>query len=450
MFFIYKSSVNYNLIIKSIVEIEGNMKIETRNDLDNCALIIYYNEKEYNGLLKIDNRNMILTIYCRNRKDWIKFQNNMDTISATILDKTEQITIIGCLYTTSWVQKVSNTNNYVVKYKIDRIICDYILENINCKCIDSIDVCYDDTKWLTSKKLYDTDPFTDTIKINSYYKEYQLQNKKMSFSTASTYDLNDLQIKLTNNIVCSVKFDIAQSLKDATKYIYLIKNFLMLLSKMNVNISIQNITIDGNQYKLIDGYIEDIKRNFNNNLLEIQKKRIDFKIEKFLNLEEVLRNYENEYDKLGPFIELYYNANRCNIPFLTRFINSLTMLEYISREYDDNKAYNITKSKPKKKTKKEAEFVDRVYSLIENVNTIFNFNNNEIDIISKNIKDSRTYYIHYVNNGKKLDENLLFRYVYFIEDIVILNIYLVLGINLKEFKNISFMDFYYEKKDILN
>ena len=426
------------------------MKIETRNDLDNCALIVYYNEKEYNGLLKVDNKNIILTIYCRNKKDWTKFQVDIDIISAMILDKTERITILNCLYAANKVQQVSNANYYLVEYKIDRIICGYVLDSLNCKCIESIDICYDDIKWLTGKKLYDMDPVMDTVKVNSYYKEYNLKDKKISFSTLSTYDLNDLQVNVINNIICSVVFNTKQEIVDAIKYIYIIKNLLMLLSKNNVNISSQSITISGVQYRLIDCYTDEVKRDLNNDLQKIQMKRIDFRIEKFSNLEEVLKKYENEYDKLGPFIELYYNVNKYNVPFLTRLINSFTMLEYISREYDNDKAYRITKSKPGKKTKQEAEFVDRVYSLIENVNIIFNYNNDEITNIAKNIKDSRTYYIHYVNNGKKLEADLLYRYVYFIEDIVILNIYLVLGINLKEFKNVSLMNLFYERNDILN
>lgn len=57
---------------------------------------------------------------------------------------------------------------------------------------------------------------------------------------------------------------------------------------------------------------------------------------------------------------------------------------------------------------------------------MFNLSTTKIDNISKKIKDARTYYVHYDSSGLKLDENEIFNYVYFIEDIIILNIYLLL------------------------
>ena len=70
------------------------------------------------------------------------------------------------------------------------------------------------------------------------------------------------------------------------------------------------------------------------------------------------------------------------------------------------------------------------------------------EIIFKNIKDARTYYIHHVKTGKELSYTEMFRYIYFIEDVVILNIYLLLGIDIKLYKGLTYNNYLYKIDDL--
>lgn len=85
-----------------------------------------------------------------------------------------------------------------------------------------------------------------------------------------------------------------------------------------------------------------------------------------------------------------------------------------------------------------------------NVNEVFNFSGTEIDEISKNVKDGRTYYIHYERKGWKLSDDKLFRYYNFLEDIILLNIYKLIEVDITKNKYITFFNFYYTKKELLN
>jgi hypothetical protein len=92
-----------------------------------------------------------------------------------------------------------------------------------------------------------------------------------------------------------------------------------------------------------------------------------------------------------------------------------------------------------------------VLSLIYNVNEVFNCTPKEINLISENIKFARIHYIHYKTNqgSKVLTHNEQFYYSYFMQDIVLLNIYKLLGLDLSKCKFISFNDFFYKITDIL-
>ena len=92
-----------------------------------------------------------------------------------------------------------------------------------------------------------------------------------------------------------------------------------------------------------------------------------------------------------------------------------------------------------------------VKSLIINVNEIYNFTDSEINIISENIKAARIYYIHYKTKQKSkiLTYNQQFWYSYFIQDVILLNIYKLLGLDISKYQYISFYEFYYDKDNLM-
>ena len=173
------------------------------------------------------------------------------------------------------------------------------------------------------------------------------------------------------------------------------------------------------------------------------------KIDNIDNIELIYNNFINNYKQLYPLIELYYNVTQYKVPNLTRFINSTTMLENYSRNYDFASAFALTKSKNSKS--KDASYIDMIISLITNVNDVFNYTTTEIDTIAENIKSARIYYIHYKTKqkSKPLTYDEQFHYSYFIEDIVLINIYKLIGLDITKYEYISFNQFYYDKYDLI-
>ena len=78
------------------------------------------------------------------------------------------------------------------------------------------------------------------------------------------------------------------------------------------------------------------------------------------------------------------------------------------------------------------------------VNEILNFSEKELMRISKNIKKARKLCIHKGETANKYSFYYL-RYMYFIEDLILLNIYKQIDLNIVKDSNHCFLNFYYTK-----
>ncbi len=125
------------------------------------------------------------------------------------------------------------------------------------------------------------------------------------------------------------------------------------------------------------------------------------------------------------------------------------MLEYFSRTFDYSSAMQLTIAKSPRR--RDLEYSCMVKSLISNVNSVYAFTSQEIEQIVTNIKHAGDRYIHYENKSstKYLSYDELFRYSCFMQDLVLLNIYKIINLDIQNYEFITFEGFYYNKKDLL-
>lgn len=237
------------------------------------------------------------------------------------------------------------------------------------------------------------------------------------------------------------------SIKKVLENIYIFRNFLMIILKQPIYVKKQTIYINDNAVELFD--CNDNDDFLENPSLEEMLSHRCLKINNIDNIETIYNNFIKQYNQLYPLIELYYNVTQYKIPNLTRFINATTMLEYYSRTYDYINSLTLSKNKNPKRNDPYYECM--VLSLINNVNEVFNCTSKEIDTISENIKAARIHYIHYKTNqkSKTLTDDEQFWYSYFMQDVVLLNIYKLLGLDISKYEYVSFNDFFYNINDIL-
>ena len=412
-----------------------NNKITGLKDLENKSILLKINEKEFYGTFYIKNQKIFLNINMTNDiEEWRSTCNDIEYIYATFVENRKRITLLNCIYSGYSSTGYDPIINASAIFLIDRVLLDYDLSNYDEKFISNISVEYKDVSWFTNKKVYKNERLKNSITIIPIYKEYKMNDKTIIIDILPSFVERENKIEVNGIMHFTYVFKNKQNIASALQYVYLIKNLLMLLGKRNINVISQNIIDDSKVYELMDCIIDRNIKIENEELIEHLNHRNGFKIEDLSNFTSMVEKFEDLYERLAPLLELYYSVVKYNIPNLTRFVNGLTMLENYSREFDDTNALALTIEKNSKKPKNGADFIDRVKSLIININDVFNLSTTNIDNISKKIKDARTYYVHYDSSGLKLSENEIFNYVYFIEDIIILNIYLSLGIDFNKIK----------------
>lgn len=422
-----------------------NNKITGLKDLENKSILLKINEKEFYGTFYIKNQKIFLNINMTNDiEEWRSTCNDIEYIYATFVENRKRITLLNCIYSGYSSTGYDPIINASAIFLIDRVLLDYDLSNYDEKFISNISVEYKDVSWFTNKKVYKNERLKNSITIIPIYKEYKMNDKTIIIDILPSFVERENKIEVNGIMHFTYVFKNEQNIASALQYVYLIKNLLMLLGKRNINVISQNIIDDSKIYELMDCIIDRNIKIENEELIDHLNHRNGFKIEDLSNFTSIVEKFEDLYERLAPLLELYYSVVKYNIPNLTRFVNGLTMLENYSREFDDTNALALTIEKNSKKPKNGADFIDRVKSLIININDVFNLSTTNIDNISKKIKDARTYYVHYDSSGLKLSENEIFNYVYFIEDIIILNIYLSLGIDINKIKYVSYNDYYYD------
>ncbi len=427
------------------------LKFKRWQDFNNLSIKVTISKKIYDAILNIDNNRLILKInMTKDINEWRKTNKNYDIISGKFLFNSQKIFFINCIHTgneTSMNCTKSTIENATSNFIVDRLI---IAKNISKTSLNNI------SKYSASYKNLDLFselnpimPGLRKIDYNSNTCNYKINTPFYSMNIMFYCSTKEDRNSLTVNRMSHVEFEHSKdiSIKKVLENIYTFRNFLMIILKQPIYVKKQTIYINNTAIELFDCNDNDDFLE-NPNLEEMLSHRC-LKINNIDNIETIYNNFIKQYNQLYPLIELYYNVTQYKIPNLTRFINATTMLEYYSRNYDFINSLTLSKNKNPKRNDPYYECM--VLSLINNVNEVFNCTSKEIDTISENIKAARIHYIHYktTQKSKTLTDNEQFWYSYFMQDVVLLNIYKLLGLDISKYEYVSFNDFFYNITDIL-
>lgn len=427
------------------------LKFRRWQDFNNLSIKVTINKKTYDAILNTDNNRLILKInMTKDINEWRKTNKNYDIISGRFLFNSQKIFFLNCIHAgheSSMNCKKNTIENATSNFIVDRLIIDKNISKTSLHNISKYSASYKNldlfselNRIMSGLREIDYDSNTCNYKINTPF-----YSMNIMFYCSTKEDRNSLTI----NRMSHVEFEHSKnvSIKKALENIYTFRNFLMIILKQPIYVKKQTIYINDNAVELFD--CNDNDDFLENPSLEEMLSHRCLKINNIDNIETVYNNFIKQYNQLYPLIELYYNVTQYKIPNLTRFINATTMLEYYSRNYDFINSLTLSKNKNPKRNDPYYECM--VLSLINNVNEVFNCTSKEIDTISENIKAARIHYIHYKTNqkSKALTDDEQFWYSYFMQDVVLLNIYKLLGLDISKYEYISFNNFFYNINDIL-
>lgn len=427
------------------------LKFKRWQDFNNLSIKVTINKKIYDAILNTDNNRLILKInMTKDINEWRKTNKNYDIISGRFLFNSQKIFFINCIHTgheSSMNCQKNTIENATSNFIVDRLIIDKNISKTSLNNIlkysasyKNLDLFSESNRIMPGLREIDYDSNTCNYKINTPF-----YSMNIMFYCSTKEDRNSLIV----NRMSHVEFEHSKgvSIKKVLENICRFRNFLMIILKQPIYVKKQTIYINDNAVELFD--CNDNDDFLENPSLEEMLSHRCLKINNIDNIETIYNNFIKQYNQLYPLIELYYNVTQYKIPNLTRFINATTMLEYYSRTYDYINSLTLSKNKNPKRNDPYYECM--VLSLINNVNEVFNCTSKEIDTISENIKAARIHYIHYKSNqkSKTLTDDEQFWYSYFMQDVVLLNIYKLLGLDISKYEYVSFNDFFYNINDIL-
>lgn len=420
------------------------MNFNNYKDFDKISLKIRINRKIYNSILMLEDEKLILNVDFTKESESIQNKiEHLDIINGNILYRNIELSLINCDYAGS---EFSN-QKFVLKYTVDRILYGIKIKKYKAKNINRFIAMYNGINCFTNDKPFEID--YNQLKYSADASNYQIitssSNININFSSSISSSDSSLSILRTTsvNFESCTKVNLSEVLNEVYKF----RNFLMLILKRDITVKEQYILFNNNKYRLFDCFTDDTYK-YNKRLDELLNHRT-LKIEQIDNLSTIYQNYIDQYEKLLPIIELFYNIIHFHVPNILKFVNSTTLLEQYCRKYNISSAIKLTQNiKPKKK---DAEYQFMIETLINNVNDYYNLDQNQISTISINIKNARVQYIHYLegSNQFELTYEQQFWYSSFIEDIVLLNIYKLLGLDITKYDYIALLDFYYSIENLM-
>lgn len=425
-----------------------NIKFDKWEDFNNISLKIKLGRKDYDAILLKINNSLILRINMINDvENWRNHQEFYSLINGTITYTNEKVTLLDCQLIGQHYNGPIKMTKAELDFRIDRILLGRKITKKESKNIKKYEVEYNNIDSFTNNKPYSMNIETMEYKGNLDNYNIILNDKKITMTFTCNESLNDFSYGIERKTIVSFENKTKINITEVLNNIYKFRNFLMVLLKKAIIVERQYIYINKERYIVFDCRNDELIKIKQD--LSIHLNYRCLKIETISNLNEICQAFFDNYDKLNPLLELYYNVTQFKVPDLIRFVNAVTMLEYLSRTYYFSQSLSLTRINSPHRN--DPEYKCMVSTLINNVNSHYNFTPQEIETISKNIKNARDRYVHYLNKNstKILSYEEQFWYSYFMEDIVLLNIYKIINLDINQYRFISFLNFYYDKEKLI-
>lgn len=348
----------------------------------------------------------------------------------------------------SYTRKTSENK---ITLKIDIMIDGFSIgKNTNNKKIRGFSCSYHGINEFDLSRYYDFSAKEKSIKAKCESDKFSCLEGDLLFHKTNHMSLgwNTFSCNKVNKF--EFLYDRKVSVHTAIKDIWHIRNLLSIFSKKNI--AVKEIELYGtNNTKaiLFMNHIKTPNYKFENEFIEHEENRFlitynDIKA----TFDKILDNSKKCFEKINPVLSMYLDSIEKEMPVLNRFLAFNQMLECFSREYDEVNAKLLMVTKEPSKNKKDTELKYRITSLIKRINFIYKFRSTKMFKLAERIAKGRNYYIHH-DKSKKSDElthNKLFDYSYFLEDVLLANIYLEIGINKNVIKKAFINPFYYNIK----
>lgn len=402
-------------------------------------------DKEYAAVFRSENDKLYFDVTVKQDKELLKFWNKK--VIKLINGKYNEHDII-------FIEPyVSEMCYKIITFTINIFIDGFeIGKSIKNKKISKFLCSFSGINEFDLSKYYEHDIEQDTIKTICMNDEYLLNSGKLIFHRTNKITSSLIGVKIDKINEFEFDYNKKTDIYDTIKDIWHLKNVLCIFSMKNITINTITFYTNNKSGIVFMNYVNERIKKFENEIVEHIENNF---VINYNNIKEcfgqIIEKSQVCFENISPIISMYIDSIEKEMPKLNKFLTLCQMLECFSREYDENNAHTLMVQKEPKKANKDTELKYRLSSLIKRVNYLFRFKTKKITNLSEKIAKGRNYYIHHDKSKKnnELNYDELIYYGFFLEDILLANIYMEIGISKKVIKNSYFKNSFYYKDSIL-
>lgn len=412
-------------------------------------LLEFYNNKnikitlfdvEYSAILINDNNELILNLIDYvNRDTALKLDRTFKIINGRFENR--DITFFNTICSSRIYN--SGFELFSLTFRIDRFIESIRYTSEKNKIIKTANIQFYSLENFSLSNFYDYDKKLNPI-FKTKHKEYEFNEYKIRIFVGNRTTSGDSIYKCEKKLYFFIDYKKKQTLQRVIKDIWSLKCFMAIISKRIIGI--KSIDINENA-KLFMNFIYFNDKNNNNEFFEHEYKSFVFNLEDLEN--DFILIYEQFlkiFNEILPALKIYLDMIEKEPSSMNKFLNCNQIIEYISKEYDNTNSHNVWVKNGK--PSKAIRLADRIESILNEVNFIWKFRKSKINKIASKIAIGRNYYNHHTKPVEPLIDDELFRFSYFLEDIILGYIYNKMGVNKKTIEEKLHYNMYYEKKHI--
>lgn len=409
---------------------------------NNTYLKLFLNNKAYNFMLLKKNDFLYLNLLDIIPYDEFKLiKRNYKT--AIGISENNYITFFDLsLYK---VYKNHDKDEMGISFLFSNFVYAFNLKSVFERRFDCVTITFVDISDFSTNTFYDYD--NNNLKFHQFFYKYNLDffNLCVELFPFEYSDPDyDSECIFKKKIEFNLDFKSCCSVKKIEEKVYELKIFLSILSKRDL--CVDRVLLNSEKIFYINHFSYKENTVLDDSLLYDYKSFvIDFDSIKN-QFEYIYSSYLKNFNKLLPPLELYLNILKNKSSNLNRFLNMTQIIEYISKEFDEKNALLMWK-----KNGCNSRYItlsDRLESLINQLNFIWNMDDKYIYALSKTIANGRNYFNHYNGVKKKLSSEQLYTFSYFLEDIFVGYIYLICKIDTSIIINGLIYSGYYTAKEL--
>ena len=403
-------------------------------------------DKEYNAVFRGENDKLYFDVNIKQDKELSKIWNKRVIKLINGKYNEHDITFIE--------PHVSAMSYKTITFTINIFIDGFeIGKNIKNKKISKFLCSFSGINEFDLSKYYEQDIEQDTVKALCMNDEYLLDSGKLIFHRTNKIASSLTGIKIDKINEFEFEYNKKTDIYAAIKDIWHLKNILCIFSMKNITVNTITFYTNNNKSGIVFmNYINEAIKKSENEIVEHMENSF---VINYNNIKDcfgqIIEKSQECFENIFPIISMYIDSIEKEMQKLNKFLAFCQMLECFSREYDESEAHALMVKKEPTKANNDTELKYRINSLIKRVNYLFRFKTKRITKLSEKIAKGRNYYIHHDKTKKnnELTHDELFYYGYFLEDILLANIYMEIGINKKVIKKSCFNNSFYYKNNIL-